>query len=323
MNQSEAADAIDAQALAWVARLDREGGSQALEAELQAWLSGDARRRGAFLRAQAIWIKLDRASLRPAAAAPEARPARWRPSRRGVIGGMGAGLAAGVGGLWLTLHDESYGAGQGEMRHVSLADGSTVEVNTESQVRVAMRRDLRRIKLVSGEAWFQVAKDAERPFVVETGRVRVRAVGTAFAVRRLTDGADVTVTEGVVETWLAGDPAPPTRIAAGGTARVRESGAAKVEARVVQAAEIDRKLAWRVGRIEFDGDTLAEAVAEFNRYNARKLRLADAGLADKRFHGMFRTDDPEGFARTAAVTLGGRVEASPDQIVILSGNSTN
>jgi transmembrane sensor len=311
----ESAETIDQAAYAWIARLDREGASPDLVSELDAWLAGDPRRRGAYLRAEAIWSKLDRAAL--AASAPSEAEARPRPrvSRRGLIG-AGAALAAGLAGVWVVSRGQVLATAVGERRHLALADGSTVDVNTASRLQVTMQRHLRRIRLAAGEAWFQVEKDASRPFVVEAGRVRVQAVGTAFAVRRLEDGAEVYVTEGVVESWVADQPASRTRIAAGQTVRMME--AATVPSVVVSAPAgvIDRKLAWRGGRIEFDGETLAEAIADFNRYNARKLRLGAPELAGRRLQGVFHSDDPEGFARSAAVVLGSSVTPSPSEIVI-------
>src|SRR3546814_6338531 len=133
-----------------------------------------------------------------------------------------------------------------------------------------MKPKVRQIALKSGEAWFQVAKDRARPFVVEIGDVRVRAVGTAFSVRREANGVDVQVTEGVVEVWRVGDEANIRRVSAGKRAFVAPDKAVVSVAAATEA--IDRALAWRTGQLVFDGDTVAEAVAEFNRYNVRKIR---------------------------------------------------
>lgn len=311
----ESAETIDQAAYAWVARLDREGRLPELVSELDAWLAGDPRRRGAYLRAEAIWTKLDRAALAGVARPGEAAPAPPTVSRRGLIA-AGGSLAAGLAGLWVVSRGEILSTAVGERRHLALADGSTVDVNTASRLQVNLQRRLRRIRLAAGEAWFQVEKDADRPFVVEAGRVRVQAVGTAFAVRRLDDGAEVYVTEGVVESWVADQPASRTRIAAGQTVRMMATAAEPAAVQSAPPGEIDRKLAWRAGKIEFDGETLAEAIADFNRYNARKIRLGTAALGGKRLQGVFRADDPEGFARSAAVVLGTSVTASPSGIVI-------
>jgi transmembrane sensor len=193
-----------------------------------------------------------------------------------------------------------------------LADGSVASINTDSQIAVRFAPEVRRIDLDKGEVWFRVAKDAERPFVVAAGDVRVRAVGTAFSVRRRDDGADVLVTEGVVEVWQVGQEAPRTRVAAGAKAFVSEHQPAQAVAAAPN--EIDDALAWRRGEIVLNGLTLAEAAAEFNRYNGRKVVIDDPGLAGERLVGRFRADEPDNFAVAAASTLGAVIARDPETI---------
>lgn len=314
MNDRETARAVEAQALAWVARLDREPTHVALEAELNAWLEGDSRRRGALLRAQAAWMQLDRAGVLGLDDAPK-KPAA--PSRRWML--TGGAAAAAVGGLaaWglaRTALSERIRTARGEIRRVPLDDGSMLAVNTETRLRVALERSVRRIDLERGETWFQVAKDTARPFVVAAGGVRVRAVGTAFSVRRHEGGADVLVTEGVVEVWSAQAPDRVQRLSVGDRAFI--SDAMGPGARQSAAAEIDRQLAWRDGDIVLDGDTLAQAVAEFNRYNQRQLVIEDPDLAAEALVGRFRTNEPEAFARAVAVTAEARVLIDDEAIRI-------
>lgn len=194
---------------------------------------------------------------------------------------------------------------------VPLSDGSTATVNTDSTLRVSLRDRTRRVRLEKGEAWFKVAHDRARPFIVEAGDVRVRAVGTAFSVRVRDGGADVLVTEGVVETWIAGRPERKVRIASGSKAHVSPEQPAQA---VAAEAEIDRDLAWRNGEIALDGRTLAAAAEQFNRYNRRKLVVEDPQLAGERLVGRFATDDPMEFANAAATTLGARVVADDSTI---------
>jgi transmembrane sensor len=173
---------------------------------------------------------------------------------------------------------------------------------------------MRQVDLAQGEAWFQVAHDRTRPFIVEAGDVRARAVGTAFSVRRTPAGAEVQVTEGVVEVWSVGREQARRRVAAG--SRIAVLDAAGPQAVTEAGAEIDRSLAWRNGQLIFDGDTLGEAVAEFNRYNHVQVRIADPALASERFVGRFRTNEPDAFARAAATILGARAEIGPDEIIL-------
>jgi transmembrane sensor len=220
MNSIRSASEIDDEAADWAARVDARGLDVERDPELQAWLSGDARRAGALLRAQAAISFLDRGrALANVAPAVEAEAAE-RPSRRALIGGVtGAAAAALVGGVGLwAARPQRLDTRLGEIRRVPLADGSLVAINTKTALEVAMKPKSRRIVLKEGEAWFQVAKDPQRPFVVAAGAVRVRAVGTAFSVRRGDEagaGVDVMVTEGVVETWIEGEQGSRRRLSAG------------------------------------------------------------------------------------------------------------
>ena len=313
MIEPESANQIDEAAFAWVARLDRCGADAAVQAELEAWLSQDDRRRGAFLRAVAIWGKLDRASQnRERLGRPHGR--EIRVDRRFALTGGVAALAAAAAGVWVAQRQPLYATTIGQVSRVPLADGSGMVLNTDSAARVALRDHERRVQLTQGEAWFQVARDPARPFLVEAGPVRVQAVGTAFSVRRLGDGAEVMVSEGTVDTWLIGEAQARARLIAGQKARLLEGRPILVAASAVTAVE--RKLAWRSRKIELDGETLGEAAAEFNRFNRRQIVLADERLAARRLYGVFRADDPESFARSVALSLGVDVGFEPDRVTL-------
>jgi len=319
MTEAESAEQIDEAAFAWVARLDREGHSPEIEQELQAWLEGDERRRGALLRAEALWGKLDRAALLHVYASRGSEQS-FPITRRVAMWGS-AVAASGIFAAWYfsgreaqTATTTSLETVHGEVRSVPLADGSVVVMNTDSHVHIFMDSQIRRVQLASGEAWFDVEKNPNRPFVVEADRVRVQAVGTAFSVRRRVGGADVCVTEGIVEAWVEGTDHPRMRLEAGQQAFISE--AKYVVAKPVHDDDIDRRLAWRSGKIDLNGETLADAVAEFNRYNTRKLTLANETLAHRHIYGVFRAHDPEGFARAVSVSLATRVRFRDDEIVI-------
>src|SRR5690606_3799472 len=127
-------------------------------------------------------------------------------------------------------------------------------------------------------------------------------------------GVDVQVTEGIVEVWRDGQEGAPRRVSAGMRTFV---GKTRGDPRVVVAGnEIDRSLSWRTGQLVFEGDTVAEAAAAFNRYNAVKLEIADPALGQEEMIGRFRTNEPDAFARAAAALLGARVETGPDRIVL-------
>jgi len=246
---------------------------------------------------------------------PGADTGQARMPRRAVLGaGMGVAAAIGAGLIAAPLLRRRRLTTQvGEIRRVPLADGSLAAINTDAAVEVDLDAKVRAIALQKGEAWFQVAKDEDRPFVVTAGQVRVRAVGTAFSVRRKAMGAVVMVTEGVVEAWSE---------TGGGRRKIRageqvfvSDGAGPAQP-VSRPLEMERALAWRDGQIVLDGDTVAAAAAEFNRYNLRKIVVADPALEARRIVGWFRTNEPESFARAVALAHDASIQASDDVIVL-------
>jgi transmembrane sensor len=303
MNAPDTAIAIDEQAARWAARLDRAALSADEATRLEAWLAQEPRARGALLKAEATLSLLDRArALNAVIPVPECEPVSERRRFLIAAGAFGA-FAVGIGGAAIWLRGpRRYSTETGEVRRVPLADGSVVAINTESAIVVEIKPDLRQIRLTRGEAWFQVAKDASRPFVVEAGRARVRAVGTAFSVRRREGGADVLVTEGTVEIWSIGEEGQGVLVSAGAKAFIADYEPPKPIAASMNT--IDRTLAWRDGQIALEGETLADAVSEFNRYNAKKLVIEDADLAQERLVGQFRTTEPDEFARAVESAMG-------------------
>lgn len=307
-NRQDASE-IEADAARYVAQMDGDLWTDENEQELEGWLARDPRHSGALLRAQAAWMTLDPLSSQtspsnPAPTQNEALPPA-RLSRRGMLMGGGALIAASIAGGIVFFGGTTYTTTIGEIRRVPLADGSIAAINTASAVEVTLDDQSRRVRIDTGEAWFQVAKDKTRPFIVEAGRVRVRAVGTAFSVRRRDiaekHGADVLVTEGEVEIWADGAEGHRVRLKAGSRAFVADNAA--IETVSTAPSAIDRTLAWRNGKVDLAGASLADAVSEFNRYNTRQLVIADVSIAGARFDGVFRTDDPEGFARTVGAIL--------------------
>jgi transmembrane sensor len=321
MDKRQSAAEIEETAVRWVWRLDREGRTPQLIAELDRWLGQDARHRGAMLQAEATWMMLDRGSQLPANDAgpvesADAPPKRHWFSRRHAFGGLGM-LAAAAASLLLVLQpDARYDTGVGEIRRVQLIDGSSVMINTSSAVDFDDGTKRRLARLSEGEAWFKVAKNRARPFVVEAGAVRVQAVGTAFSVRRRANGADVLVTEGVVETWVAGADGHRVRVAAGERAFVADNAA--ISARPAAVTEIDRALAWRTGKIDLNGETLGWAAAEFNRYNRRGHIEVAPSIAGERLFGVFRIDDPGGFVAAVELSLGAKAARDAEGTIVLS-----
>jgi len=293
-------DTNDDDAALWASRLD-DGHIAADDNDLRQWLDGDRRRAGALLRAEACLAQVRR--LRATVADDEPAPVDVATPRRRMIGGFLAGglaVAATIAGVFLwPTGGTPYDTAVGEVRRVPLADGSIASINTASSLHVSMDNDRRHVVLERGEAWFQVAHDGSRPFVVEAGPIEVRAVGTAFAMRRRTNGVEVLVTEGVIEARMGGSgPGSTVRVAAGEEVFLSADGKSRAPAKKPQ--DIERALAWRHGELALEGQTLGEAAAEIIRYNVAQISV-DPALADRPLVGYFRTNAPVSFARTAAL----------------------
>ena len=314
--------AIDNQALAWL-RIQSERELDADErADFNAWLEEDTRHKGAYIRA----LVIDHA-ISQAVSDRDVRPLEDRYGLRSDGAGNAkagrrawlkyGGLAAGVAilGVGMSLHSRdrvtTLATSRGESRRVALADTSIANLNAESRLEVRFTTARRQVDLVRGEAWFEVAKDKNKPFVVAAAGVEVRAVGTAFGVRRFPNGAEVLVTEGTVEVWTGQARA---RLVAGERSFVPYNAAQITVAR--QPEEIQRKLAWRDGNLVFTRQTLGEAVADFNRYSARQIVIASPALASARIVGQYRIDAPEQFAKDIGAYLDVPVEVNAERIVI-------
>ena len=317
MVTSRADEASDA-AARFIARMDADDWGDADEAMLQAWLDEDPMRQGLLLHMQAQWIALappvdeaDQVEEDPEDL--EAQSSRW--GRRTFLAGLAASTALVFGAVRWSEGPAEYATRLGEIRRLPLSDGSVMTMNSGSNLTVAMAKQARQVELTQGEAWFEVAKDARRPFVVAAGNVRVQAVGTAFSVRRRETGVEVQVTEGVVETWADGDRSLHMRLVAGDRATI--SAHAVLDYETGMSSSVDRALAWRSGMIDLNGRTLADAAEEFNRYNPRQIIIADPHIAREELDGLFRINDPEGFAQAVKASLGVSVDTSdPDLIRI-------
>ena len=293
------------------------------EREIEQWLAHDTRHAGALLRAMA-GLSVVEAALEGSIPVEHFGLARQLPetSRRRVMAGLGGAIAAVVTGLfvWPRITGERMTTAQGEIRRVPLADGSVAMIDADTDLSVTLAQDGRHIALTRGRAWFQVAKDQQRPFVVDAGVAQARAVGTAFSVRRTDHGVEVAVTEGVVAAWASDARGEMTILHAGEYATFTSATTAGVTG--TAPAAIERSLAWRDGEIALEGDTLASAVTQFNRYNSRKLVVADARLAKEPLVGLFQIGSPELFAATVAATLDVKIVTTSTEIRIVRKNAS-
>lgn len=309
---------IEDEVAGWLARRDSGRWSEDDEARLQQWLAVSTARRVAYLRLKSTWdtagrLRALRSGMSSTSAGGVPAPGEWRrspffeqsPGSPSIPGGRHRKLIAAVAASivivvsvgfvayqhWGTSGDR-YETPVGGLASVPMLDGSNVTLNTDSLIRVAVTETERSVELQQGEAFFDVAKDPSRPFVVRAGTKRIVAVGTQFTVQRFGDDVRVLVTEGKVR--LEGEESPPVLIAAGSVARADGSA---VVVRKALPPQVDELLSWREGYLRFHETALADAVAEMNRYNTRKIFIEDPELAAIRISGTFRPTQYEAFVR--------------------------
>ena len=309
-------DTIELQASRWLASRDARPDDPDLASAFDQWLHADIRHRVAYLKLQAAWRRGDKLrDLRPLDR--DVNPDLLRPPRRYwslAIAASALVVLLGAGVYFATTQPgwQRYETRVGGLSRIVLEDGSVIDLNTDSEVRARIGSRRREVRLVRGEGRFQVAHDKTRPFVVSAADADVRAVGTAFSVRLRERQVDVLVSEGIVAIDAARIAhAPPVH--AGEAAVVLPD---RVSVRRLETPQLESRMSWTTGRLQFRGDSLADAVEEFNRYNRRHLRLADASLAQLRVGGTFNATDPESFAAALSSTFNLRVARDTDAIVL-------
>jgi transmembrane sensor len=177
---------------------------------------------------------------------------------------------------------------------VTLADGSTVALNTATRVGIEYDTRERRVWLEGGEALFEVTPDARRPFVVNAGTGWARAIGTRFNVALDAESVTVVVLDGVVEVApKTSEPRVSTRLSRGESAAFGPGGTLTDAA--PERASPERVVAWREGKVRFDGWSLEQAIAEHNRYAHKAIRLDGSGPTNIRVSGAFRIGDTQAF----------------------------
>lgn len=311
------AAAIEERAAGWLARQDGDAWDARSQQELAAWLEADVRHRVAYLRLRAAWRQADLLAgqqvERPEAPRTLGRFSSWRAAAALLLA---CGLAAVMAPNLDWRQGERHATRIGENRTIALADGSRLTLNTGTRLRAATGKGAgagRKVWLDSGEAWFDIAHDPQHPFVVEAGASRITVLGTRFSVRR--DGPDtlVLVEQGRVRVSQVGHEAATLELTRNQEASTRAGQLVRFEH---SQAELAQRMAWREGRIVFDQATLAEAVAEFNRYNERKLVVDDPEAAAVRIGGSFAPSNVDGFVRLLEQGFGLKARRGSREIVL-------
>jgi len=332
---------IETQAADWIARLDREAPSQCDLADFAAWKALSPQHQQAADRLEGLWSEFDiLAKLTPAiqdriiASAKRATPVPpwW------VAGLVAASLVvAGLGAVFVLQrlpHTQVYDTAIGGQRTINLEDGSSIQLNTNSQVEVRYSPKARDLRLIRGEAYFEVSPNKQRPFSVYAREGVVRAVGTAFVVRLTGDRVEVTVTKGKVELAAFTHPVgrasldrvaslprkPLTMVSAthGATELAVLDQTHLIEHLDLAAPEVTRKLAWRQGMLVFNGETLPNVVADVSRYTDVQIEIADPTLKDLKVGGYFKVGEIDPMLEALESSFGVRVERVDDKHVRLS-----
>ena len=343
MNESlDHEDPIEEVASDWLTQR-AEGFSSTQKRDFERWCRADPRHATAVARLEAACALLEKMPLVRAELQPVVEfPAAARVPRRGVepvkkipvlrvACAMAAAVALAALGWWQWGRPQpsaqTYATSTGGYERVVIADGSLVELNANSEVRVELLPHERRVALVQGEAHFTVAHNTARPFIVSAHGVAVRAVGTAFNVRLAATAVEVLVTEGKVSVsevervdpnalaasadpkptrWGQHVPPPATLLAANqrtliafappkSVAPISSAPSSVVEK--ITSEAIREALSWQERKLVFSETPLRDVVAQFNRRNRLQLVLGDAALAERPVGGTFAADNVEGFVR--------------------------
>lgn len=306
------ASSANRQASAWLVLLESGDATDEDRARFEAWLAEDPGHREAHAALSETWGRLTAMRERVRAAGdampdPELAmgaldvPGRARRHTHGSTWAAAAAVlvAAVLGGLLFLPGDPVIPCRTdvGERRTVSLADGSTVELNTDTELLVEYTDEQRRVAMTRGEAFFEVAEEGDRPFVVTAGHGAIRAVGTGFAVRlKSPELVSVMVTQGSVEVLhpvrdrsaaaQPEDPAEPPLLRRGQRAEY-DRDATHIEE--ITPGELERIQAWRRGLLVFQDASLAEVISEVNRYTETRIVIADPVIGNLRLGGTFKT----------------------------------
>jgi len=311
--RTESVGDIEAQAAAWVRRRHFWDWTAAEQSELDAWLDESISHRVAYWRMESGFARTEKlVALR----APIAEaPARRFPFLIGIAAAFVIAAVIGVAAMKAVQppQDRLYTTRVGGHETIAFADGSKIELNTDTVLRTRMTTDQRMVWLDKGEAYFQVKHDAAHPFIVNIGSRRVTDLGTAFLVRRDEARMEVAVMQGRVRLDAAGY-APQTAMLTPGDV-VTAAGETMSRARK-STSELVNELGWRRGVVVFDNMTLASAVEEFNRYNTQKIVVTDPAAARLAMVGTFPINDVAAFTDAVQDVFKLRVENRKSEIVI-------
>jgi transmembrane sensor len=318
MSETLPAAEIEAQAALWLERRHFGAWDDAAKTAFDMWLAESPAHLLAYWRLDATWNRTERlVALKPArtdVAAPQKKRVWPNLMRLAAVAAIVAAVAGASSFYFAKPRIDTYSTALGERKILTLPDGSKIELNTDSVLRLAQGGS-RRAWLDKGEAYFQIKHNSASPFAVEAAGHRVTDLGTAFTVRTNKDRLEVSLLEGSARLDTADARVQQhSTVLIPGDLLVATSTTLSVTKRPER--RLREALGWRRGVLVFDHTTLADAAEEFNRYNHTKLIVADGAAADRTIGATFPVHDVELFARTAEQVLGLRVEHRGGDIVI-------
>jgi transmembrane sensor len=302
---------IRAEAAAWLARLRADDKHPDVERAFRVWLTADPLHAAAFETVTEVWDLAGAAWSEPVVGFPTSKA----PTRRRVLvaGGAGALALAGAGiSLWQRAYAGVYETAVGEQKHIVLADGTQVFLDTDTRIHAVYDSKMRVVALDRGRCNFHVMESDGRPFVVDAAAQRIVAERTSFDVRR--DGDDVCVVLLQGSAWIGDRDASSHRelVRAGERLVATNAGARKDKPNLAPL------LAWQTGQAVFDNETVAGAIREMNRYSIVKIEAGDSIVARMRISGVYRVGDNVAFARSVAALLPIYVEFGTDQVRLMA-----
>lgn len=308
---------IEAEAALWLASRDNADGETVADPGFESWLARSPEHRLAYWRLENAWRNADRLASRSPISVRRPSGRRWmRPAALAAGFVLAACLGGGAWHLVRQPPEQNLATEVGGRRMATLADGSAIELNADTRVRTRLDGQGREVWLDQGEAYFEVAHDPGRPFVVHAGSRAVTVLGTRFLVKRIGDRVTVAVRDGKVKVQGDRIAARPLTLTPGQIA-VADGGSTLIATQSVE--KVEEALSWRTGFITFDNTSLAEAAAEFNRYNLKKMVVAPE-VADIRISGVFEARNVAAFSRLMrdgldleVVDAGGRVSIAAEK----------
>lgn len=340
-------ESMERAACDWVAKLDRGDLSTEEKSGLSEWLASDSLHRAALADQMAEWSEMDLLSELTHLAVAPAEPT-WVDQFNSLFGWnkpapyLGGLIILATIGFFKTIDSVDFAPNEsdlaalvvglgletavGEQIREALPDGSIVHVNTTSAAEVSYSLEERSVQLKEGEAFFDVASEPDRPFVVYAGDTAIRAVGTAFAVHLIDGAVQVSVTEGTVEFSTDGqthlvsaDPSLSGSESSGlALGNVAHYAGERISVDSQPLELLERRLAWHGGMLEFKGDSLELIVEQVSRYTEAEIEILDEDIRDVRLGGYFRIGDIEGLASALDVGFNIQVSVVSDSLIQIS-----